>query len=302
MTRIKLSFTFLVLLPAMLFSQAESIINGISMESPAIMVMAKIKAISESTKLITIQQPRFPMAKNSEQHLLGTNIKTENGTIDRAVFTFADDKLVYIETRGNSEEVFVAHRSDTARTYLDYKVYSREGLFIDTKKDITHILTDEGMHLNLFTWENPYFQPEYMTPAEFNKEVPAFLEMGATLEMIRPMLEANSAFVVEEELDGADPNAQLQLNGFGVEYMGFPRKVEARFGDEMLNVVWILTGKGEEDRIRQALVAEFGEPVFTSLEWEIYNNWTVGLRKDKPEVLLMRQEIGLQYKTSYFKQ
>ena len=84
--------------------------------------------------------------------------------------------------------------------------------------------------------------------------------------------------------------------------MGFPRKVEARFGNNILNVVWILTGKGEEDRIRQALIAEFGNPIFVTDEWEIFNDWQVGLRKDKPEVLLMEKSIGLGYKSSYFKQ
>ena len=37
-------------------------------------------------------------------------------------------------------------------------------------------------------------------------------------------------------------------------------------------------------------------------EWEIFNNWLVGLRKDKPEILLMEKKIALEYKTRYFKQ
>jgi len=126
--------------------------------------------------------------------------------------------------------------------------------------------------------------------------------MGALLDDLKPVFEKNSDFIVAEKLDGSDPNAQIQINCFGVEYLGFPRKVEARFGDNKLNVVWILTGKGEEDRIREALINQYGQPIFVNEDWEIFHNWQVGLRKDKPEVLLMEQNIGLEYKMSYFKQ
>ena len=87
-----------------------------------------------------------------------------------------------------------------------------------------------------------------------------------------------------------------------MDYLGFPRKAEARFGDNKLNVVWILTAKGEEDRIRKALTAQYGDPIFVNENWEIFDNWQVGLRKDKPEVLLIKKQIGLEYKKSFFKQ
>jgi hypothetical protein len=138
--------------------------------------------------------------------------------------------------------------------------------------------------------------------SEDSNLIPEFIKMGAAIEELRSVFDAKSKFTNTQELDGSDPNAQLQINCFGVDYLGFPRKIEARFGNGILNVVWILTGKGEEDRIRKALIAQFGVPIYTNEDWEIFNNWQVGLRKDKPEVLLMEQSIGLQYKTSYFKQ
>ena len=135
-----------------------------------------------------------------------------------------------------------------------------------------------------------------------SNEIPAFLKTGAYIDDLKPIFEANSDFTNIEELDGTDPNAQIQINCFGVNYLGFPRKIEARFGDNKLNVVWILTGKGDEDRIRKALINQYENPIFSNDNWEIFNNWQVGLRKDKPEVLLMEKRIGLEYKTSYFKQ
>jgi len=293
-----------IILPVILFAQAEIIFNDIKLDESLKTVKEKLISISESTNVITINNPRFPLAKDTEEHLICTNIKTENGTIKRAVFTFADDKLSYIEARGNTYKVFASKRKDTARTYMDYDVYFKDKLFLNKKKDIAWVLNKGSMHTNLFTWENPYLNSDYKTKTVTNTsdKIPTFLKMGASIEELNPLFEANSNFTNTEKLDGSDPNAQLQINCFGVDYLGFPRKVEARFGDNKLNVVWILTAKGEGDRIRKALITQYGKPIFTNDEWEIYNNWQVGLRKDKPEVLLMTQKIGLEYKSSYFKQ
>jgi len=297
------SLLFLIL-PIVIFAQAETIFNGVILDESLKTVKEKLKSISKSTDVISIDNPSFPLAKDKEEHLVCSIVKTKNGTIGRVVFTFADDKLCYIEARGNIFKVFAGKRKDTARTYMDYEVYVRDRLFLNKKKDIAWILNQEAMHTNLFTWENPYLNSDYKAKSVSNisNKIPVFLKIGASIEELKPLLEANSNFINTEELDGSDPNAQVQINCFGVDYIGFPRKIEARFGDGKLNVVWILTAKGEEDRIRKALMAQYGKPIFTTEDWEIYNNWQVGLRKDKPEVLLMTQEIGLEYKTSYFKQ
>ena len=81
-----------------------------------------------------------------------------------------------------------------------------------------------------------------------------------------------------------------------MEYAGFPRKLEARFGDKKLNTVWILTAKAEEDRIRKKLTEEYGKALFIDDNWEVFNDWQVLLRKDKPEVLLLTRELGVVYK------
>jgi len=290
--------------PILLSAQAEHIFNGIQLNESIETVSKKLSNISETSKIIAIDAPSFPLAKTKEEHLVCSNIKTENGTIAKAVFTFADNQLVYIEAKGNVFKTLTSHRNDTARTYMDYEVYIKDKLFINKKKDAAWILTKEAMHSNLFTWENPYLnnQKEADETSHSTNKIPPFLKMGASFEELNPLLEANSDFTNREELDGSDPNAQFQVNCFGVDYLGFPRKAEARFGDNKLNVVWILTAKGEEDRIRKALIVQYGGPIFVNEDWEIFNNWQVGLRKDKPEVLLMEPQIGMDYKTSYFKQ
>jgi hypothetical protein len=299
-----------LLLPLFLFlpfafnAQAELIFNDLLLEEPLESAVQKLNSISETFNLTEVSAPTFPLAKDKEQHLVCSNIKTPKGVIREAVFTFADGKLTYIEARGNVYSVLASSRADTARSYMSYDVYVADKLFLDKEQDAAWIMTKEAMHTNLFTWNNPYLTPGYKTDKVSSSlsPIPKFLKMGGPLDSLEQVLNANSKHTFTEVLDGKDPNAQIQINCFGVSYAGFPRKVEARFGDDQLNVAWILTAKGEEDRIRQALTEEFGSPIFVNDDWEVFNNWQVALRKDKPEVLLIEQQLGLQYKTSFFKQ
>ena len=290
--------------PFLLGAQAERLFNGIELGTSLELVAGKLGEIAENSNIIITENPSFPLAKDKETHLVCTHINTPSGSIEKAVFTFADNKLTYITAKGNAITPFTSERRDTASMYLDYSIYSKDKLFLNKKKDIAWIMNDEAMHVNLFAWEHPFLDPEINRekPQSPNRLIPSFLKMGASLQEMQPQIEANSTFISVEELDGDDPNAQVQINGFGIPCLGFPRKIEARFGDNKLNVVWILTGKGEEERIREALIDQFGEPIYTNNEWEIFNDWQVGLRKDKPEVLLMEKQIGLAYKSSYFKQ
>ncbi len=299
----RLAFLFLVF-PFILFAQVESVFNDIRMGESIQIVAQKLNDISEDTNLISVKEPSFPLAINKEEHFVCINVKTDYGIISSVVFTFADDRLKYIEARGNVNEVLKSKIADTARVYLDYDVYVSEKLFLKKEEDVAWILTGEGMHTNLFAWGNPYLKSDYknLIQSKSSGQLPVFIKMGASLDELKPVLKAKSKFTNTEELDGTDPNAQLQINCFGVDYLRFPRKIEARFGNGILNVVWILTGKGEEDRIRKALTSQFGNPIFVNKDWEVFNDWQVALRKDKPEVLLMEKKIGLEYKTSYFKQ
>lgn len=299
-----LLLSLFLLLPLAFYAQAELIFNGLFLEEQLETSIQKLNSISETLTLTEVSTPTFPLAKDKEQHVVCSNIKTPKGEIKEAVFTFADSKLVYIEARGNVYETLASSRIDTARTYMSYDVYVADRLFLDKEQDTAWIITKEAMHTNLFVWNNPYLTSGYKADktSTSHNQIPKFLKMGGPLDSLKEILSANSKHTFTEVLDGKDPNAQIQINCFGVSYAGFPRKIEARFGDDKLNVVWILTAKGEEDRIRQALIEEFGPPIFVNNDWEVFNNWQVALRKDKPEVLLIEQQLGLQYKTSFFKQ
>ncbi|WP_350285548.1 hypothetical protein [uncultured Croceitalea sp.] len=286
------------------FAQNEVLFNDIHFYESLTTVKEKLGQNVLSHTVFTRYEPTFPLASETEEHLICTNLKTANGILAQVVFTFADNKLHYIEAKGNTLKTLIEKRNDTAVDYLNFKVYKKSNLFADLENDAVRFVSKEAAHPNLFTWSNPFISEKQPENYRYNTsiEVPSFLEMGGELDRLRPMLIANAATVTEQKLDGSDPNAQLQLNCFGVEYAGFPRKVEARFGDGRLNAVWILTAKAEENRIRKKLIKSFGEPIFKNADWEIFNDWTIGLRKDKPEILLLTPELGQFYKKNYFNQ
>ena len=302
--RNSLFFLLFILVPITMYTQVETVFNDIHFDESLETVREKIKEIAESTKTISIDTPSFPLAKNKEEHFICNNVKTNNGVIDKMVFTFADDKLTYIESRGNAIKSLIESRKDTSRTYLGYKVYFSDLVFANVEKDIVWMLTPASVHPNLFTWENPYLTSGNSTAVYYDRsgKIPSFIKMGGHIDELKPIFKQQSILMNTEELDGSDPNAQIQLNCFGIEYAGFPRKIEARFGNNKLNTVWILTGKGEENRIRQELIKTYGDPIFKNNDWEIYNEWQIGHRLDKPEILLLTEELGLYYKKEFFKQ
>ena len=285
-------------------AQSEILFNGVEIQESVQSAKSKMEPFTEKMELFEVENPTFPLSKDLEAHLVCSNYKSNYGTISELVFTFADDKLVYIQAHGNAVEAITAITKDTAQNYMDYRFYPKDHIVTKPSEDKVWVLTEEAMHPNLFTWDNPYLpsNKELKKAHNLSAKIPDFIKMGGNLEQLKPYLESESVFTNSTELDGSDPNAQLQIDCFGIEYAGFPRKFEARFGDGKLNVVWILTGKGEEDRIRQKLILEYGPVIFKDDNWEVFNNWQVMLRKDKPEVLVLTEELAAFYKKDYFKQ
>ena len=285
-------------------SQNNELFEGVTLGQPLELVKSKLLSSTSKIYVVEVTHPSFPLSKEKEEHLICLECKSSNGIIEEAAFSFADDKLALIQVKGNATQAIMEKRLDTADVFMNYLAYWDDLIVIDKASDMAWIMGQEAAHTNLFAWINPYFPSEGGKKIEYQSsaKIPEFIEMGGDLANLRPLLEQASLFTFERELGPGDPNAQLQIDCFGIQYAGFPRKFEARFGDEKLNMVWILTGKGEEDRIRQKLIESYGRPIFTNDAWEVFENWQVYLRKDKPEVLLLTPELGEFYKKDYFNQ
>jgi len=292
-------FLNVFLIPA----QVSKVFNGVKLNDPLVVVQKKIRLISGSIRIHQTSTPNFPLSKNKEEHLIATEVVLENGTIDQVVFTFSDDKLSYIQAKGNVVKGISSDIKSKPRAYLNYQVYLEELLFIHQKMDVAWFLTSAGLHTNLFTWDNPYLTPNNKSKVHYNPSVkiPDFIKMGEDIANLMPLLKKNSNYIYKENLGEKQGIIKTQINCFGVEFAGFPRKFEARFENNKLTKVWILTAKGEEVRIREKLIKEYGKALFINDKWEVFNNWTVLLRKDKPEILLLTKSLGAMYKQQYTK-
>lgn len=284
-------------------AQISTIFNGVKFDESLLDVHKKLSVISNNIRLVKIASPIFPLSKNKEEHLIASMVELENVIINKVVFTFSDDKLCYIQAKGNVIKGLTSNIKSEVNSYLDFQVYKSDLLFINTKKDLAWLLTPESVHPNLFTWNNPYLNSNKSNEIKYNPSVkiPNFIKMGEKIDYLMPLLKSNSTLIEVQKLKETDSVTKTQINCFGIEYAGFPRKFEARFENSKLNKVWILTGKGEENRIRKKLTEEYGKAIFINENWEVFNNWTVFLRKDKPEVLLLTKELGLMYKKQYSK-
>lgn len=299
--KLTLIFFFAFFIPFITQAQISTVFNGITFDESLLAVRKKLSMISSDVRLIEIATPNFPLSKNKEEHLIASTVKVNHQIIDKVIFTFADDRLCYIQAVGNVVKGITSDLKSDAKTYLGYQIYNSDLLYVNSEKDVAWMLNEASAHPNLFTWHNPYLSNYSGGEIKYNPSVkiPDFIQMGGDLDDLMPLLKSNSSLIDLKKIAETDSITKTQVNCFGIEYAGFPRKFEARFENNKLNMVWILTGKGEESRIRKKLSKEFGDAVFINENWEVFNEWTVLLRKNKPEVLLLTKELGLMYKKQY---
>ena len=203
---------------------------------------------------------------------------------------------------GGATTAFKSMFSEELLTYLQFSGSFEDRLLMNDEEDHAWLLSPETAHANLFMWPNPYVEssdsPDYRSSAMR----PDVLAFGEHLDSLQAGFEAQCDFTRLDEYRVwllTEPEVQQQLDCFGFEYAGFPRKIEAVFGDGILEQVWILTGKPEEDRIRQALIEAYGAPSFVDENWEVFDDGRVMLRKDKPEVLMVSERLAPLYRAEY---
>lgn len=283
-------------------AQVKGVFYGADFGDSLASVKANLSNHCRSLKVISVGSPNFPLAKESEQHLVCEGISIGNQEIREAAFAFGDDRLSLIEARGGAVKALTARASAEAKPYLHFKAYFEDLMLADTKADAVWLLSPESIHPNLFAWSNPYLPSNKGSKTEYRRSAksPELLKFGSILADLLPGFEGQCPIYNVEEIAEpwlqTKPKTQTQINCFGYEYGGFPRKIEAVFGDDVLELAWILTGKGEEDRLRKALTVEYGEPKFVNEDWEAFDEWRIALRKDKPEVLVLSERLAPIFK------
>ena len=282
-------------------SQINQYFKDIQFGDSFLKAQKNISKLSKKIQVVDISNPSFPLSKDKEKHLIASKVKSKYGILKKVVFTFADDKLSFIQAKGNVIKSIGSKAKRDPHSFLNYQIYNSGLLYINPKTDIASFLTAKSLHLNLFTWTNPYLNSNIETNYNSSVKIPSFIKMGSEPESLLAIIKDSSCLVDIKHLGEKNGIEKTQINVFGLEYAGFPRKFEVRFENNRLSKVWILTGKEEEYRIRKKLKQKFGKSIFENDNWIVFNNWMVLLRKDKPEVFLITKELGMKYKKIYTK-
>ncbi|MEM7359676.1 MAG: hypothetical protein AAF431_11310 [Pseudomonadota bacterium] len=281
------------------FELANSLALGDNFKS----AKAKLKGSCTNTRVVSPQSVRYPLAADKEQHLVCEEYRHAGQYFEQAVFVFADDSLVQIEATSVDVAALIEVLGETDRGYLGMDIYGDGELWLDRDQARLVLLNKQARHPNLFAWHNPFLQDKnYQYPAA-SVEVPALLDFESNLEQLRPLFQEQCGQIREENHERIwlpnKPQVQVQINCFAYRYAGFERKFEAVFGDGKLHVVWILSGKAEEQRLRDLLQARWGKPSVSNDKWEVYDNGKISLRKDKPELLLLSDEVIPLYQKEF---
>ena len=232
----------------------------------------------------------FPLAKKSERHLVCQRLN--NG--GQIAVTLADNAVVHVFSKNIPDSDISSQSAQFQQQHsLGYKVYGDDYQLWKKEADKLAILVNsDAIHPNLFVWESQYLghQETMPKPVPNDGGYPSILKFGRTFTELEADFEKNCHPLQIMESDVwllNKPEKQTQVNCFNYQYLGFPRKIEAVFGDDILQLAWILTAKPEESRVRQLLIASFGNPVEENETWISFDQGQVFLRKDKPEVLII---------------
>jgi hypothetical protein len=139
-------------------------------------------------------------------------------------------------------------------------------------------------------WAVPGWTEVPRAAADWAFEIPAEIVFGAALDDVEASLQDRCTLHSVEDIDEAwletAPAVQRQINCYGYEIAGYPRKLEFVFGDDRLEQMWLLFGPADIDRLRRELTARFGAAIHVDDTYEVFDDWRIALRKDKSEILM----------------
>jgi hypothetical protein len=214
--------------------------------------------------------------------------------LDTLVLRFADGGLAMVEARGENVAGLLSPEEETME-YAGYIGYMGPDEAVVIDGEVAWVVRTDDMHSHPFLGSTPIVTEEGLPAASATAHKPPDLVFGASLDKIRETFVPQCSRAVEREISPPSlpnkPQEQVQIDCLGFPYAGFPRKVEAVFADGELALVWILIGKPEEPRVRDALIVAYGDPVRVSDDSEVFGDGSVVLRKDKPEVLFLSAEL-----------
>lgn len=279
------------------------IANGVALGDDLTTLRTKLTSACETISEVSVSPPRFPLAEQREQHLICTGYAHEGIVFSRSVFTLADDRFVRMEAAAISLFEVRAALGEPELSYLGFDIFQATRFWLHAERNIVVWLDPDGLHPNLFAWRNPLLDSESYPELSEDLAPSLFDAFELTLEQVLSQLQARCTPLQIENIEEVwlpnQPSVQTQANCFNFPYAGFDRKIEYVYGDGKLEVVWILTAKAEEQRVRQMLVSRWGAPIINNAVWEVFAGGRISLRKDTPELLLLSDNMLPLYREGF---
>lgn len=256
--------------------------------------MGVLEQVCLKTEQLDPAPPRLPTTENMESFVL---CEMPGGAVG---LSYSDGSLVLAQLQGvGLIDGFMARRqvSEEPVRYAGRDIYPSVALAVDPAMEQAWLLSPAHLHAHLFLFDHPMLADAAPRLGEAASPVllPVGVEIGMDLTDVRALLSVQCAVHEERRIEPATlpggPSRQVQIDCFGVDVAGFPRKVEFVFADAALELVWILTGEEEHARLLHQLTLAFGDP---TQETDSYVIWPDGLalRKDVPEIMMASPEVA----------
>jgi hypothetical protein len=151
-------------------------------------------------------------------------------------------------------------------------------------------------------WDNPAWTLDVISATHAEFFLPPEVVFGASLaEMTATLNEAcplSMGRSIDEVWLATEPAAQFQIDCYGYEIAGYPRKLEFVFGDETLQQMWLMFDIGDIPRLREFLTLNYGDAISVDDQYEIFDEGRLALRKDIPEIRMVSDEIAEIFATA----
>jgi hypothetical protein len=264
-----LTLAFLTLVTCNITQAQETPIAGIEMGQSEAAASTAIDTACDYVARIEITATRFPAASESEVHLRCSNLTLADSRAGGdAIFTFADDKLVLIHTRGQPDNL--RPDAEPVAQFEDFDIYMPHQIIVNAKTGQSAVFGEFPIVPLAFHWDNPAWTSETLNEA-------CALPVGRSMD---------------EVWLATAPAAQFQIDCYGYEIAGYPRKIEFVFGDETLQQIWVMFDSGDIPRLREFLSANYGDAISVDDQYEIFDEGRLALRKDIPEIRMVSDEIA----------
>lgn len=238
---------------------------------------------------------RFPIASEAETHIRCDQFELANGeAVESAMLTFADDRLVMIEVRGNA----AAARPSSAPSISiqGYDVWVGDAFTYKAETDQAWLMHADAFQAFLLFWDNPAWTEDTLTAPADAFHFPEEIQFGRDFDAVMASLDGDCTVTMVQEIEeiwlGTEPAEQRQIDCMGYEISGYPRRLEFVFGDGQLEQMWVMFGRADIPRLREELTARYGEPVFVDETYEAYDGWRIALHKDIPEILMTSERLS----------